>query len=254
MALPRILPLAKDIELPISKLHATVQAFTVKEEKNLLLSKDLGDLILENSLLRLIALKTTFKEEGAKVDDLCLCDVLVLLVEILALSKTAKQELAFRCSNMISKGKDKEKHECGTRINLTVNLSDYRIEGESENGKLVNLTDNIGVELQYPKYSTIAPLQGKENITEDDYLNVYADCIKAVYEGDEMHTDFTKEELLAWFNELPGEHLKTFVDFVEKMPRLVLDYEVKCPNCGNKLDFHAVNVLDFFTSSTAQTE
>lgn len=252
MALPRILPLAKDIELPISKLHATVQAFTVKEEKNLLLSKDLGDLILENSLLRLIALKTTFKDEDAKVDDLCLCDVLVLLVEILALSKTAKQELAFRCSNMITKGK--EKQECGTRINLNVNLADYRIEGESENGKLINLTDNIGVELQYPKYSTIAPLQGKEEITEDDYLNVYADCIKAIYEGDVMHTNFTRSELMAWFNELPGEHLKTFVEFVEKMPRLVLDYEVKCPNCGNTLNFHAVNVLDFFTSSTAPTE
>ena len=171
--------------------------------------------------------------------------MLVLLVEILALSKTSKQELAFRCNNMIAKGKEKEKHECGTRINLTVNLSDYRIEGESENGKLINLTDNIGVELQYPKYSTIAPLQGKEEITEDDYLNVYADCIKAIYEGDEMHTQFSKSELLEWFNELPGEHLKTFVDFVENMPRLVLDYEVKCPNCGNKLEFHAESSWDF---------
>ena len=96
MALPKILLMSKEIELPVSKLHATVRAFTVREEKELLLSKDLGDIMLENNLLNLISLKTEFKEEGKKVDELCLCDVLVLLVEILALSKTSKQDLSFR--------------------------------------------------------------------------------------------------------------------------------------------------------------
>ena len=251
MALPKILPLAKDITLPVSNLKATVQAFTVKEEKNLLLSKDLGDMILENSLIRLIKSKTEFEDSTAKVDDLCLCDVLVLLVEILALSKTSRQDLAFRCSNMV--GPKDNQHECGTRIDLTVDIADYRIEGKSENGKIVQLTDTVGVELQYPKYSVIAPLQGKESISEDDYVNVYVDCIKAIYEGDEMYTDFTKEEALEWFSELPGEHLRTFIEFVEKMPAVVLDYSVKCPTCGNERKFHAVSVLDFFTSSTAQT-
>ena len=248
--LPKILPLFKEVELPVSKLHASIEAFTVKEEKNLLLSKDLGDMILENSLLKLIELKTTFKEEGAKVSDLCICDVVVLLVEILALSKTSKQELAFRCSNMV--GPKDNQHECGTRIPMTIDISDYRINGESENGKIVKLTDEIGVELQYPRYSVIAPLQGKEKLTEEDYIDVYVDCIKAIYQGDEMYTDFTKDEAKEWFNSLPGEYLKTFIEFVENMPSIVLDYSVVCPNCGNKREFHAVNVMDFFTSSTAQ--
>lgn len=250
--LPKILPLFKEIELPVSKYHASVQAFTVKEEKNLLLSKDLGDLILENSLLKLVETKTTFKEPEAKVDDLCICDVVVLLVEILALSKTSKQDLAFRCTNVV--GPKNNQHECGTRITMTIDISDYKIQGESENGKIVQLTDGIGVELQYPRYSIIAPLQTKEKLTEEDYIDVYVDCIKAIYEGDEMHTDFTKEEAYEWFNSLPGEYLKTFIEFVEKMPSVVLDYDVVCPACGNKRSFHAVNVMDFFTSSTAQSE
>lgn len=252
MALPRILLMAKEVELPVSKLHASVKAFTVREEKELLLSKDLGDLMLENNLLNLIALKTEFKEEGKKVEDLCLCDILVLLVEILALSKTSKQELSFRCGNEIGEGE--HKHECGTRIPVTIDIASYRIVGESENGKVVPLSDTVGVELQYPRYAVVAPLLKKDEITEDDYTNVYVDCIKAVYEGDEMYTDFTHEEAVEWFNSLPGEHMKIFVDFMEKMPALVLDYEVKCPNCGNTRKFSAVSVLDFFTSSTAPTE
>ena len=250
--LPKILPLFKEIELPVSKLHAQVQAFTVKEEKNLLLSKDLGDMILENSLLKLIELKTTFKEEDAKVDDLCICDVVVLLVEILALSKTSKQDLSFRCTNMI--GPKSNQHECGTRINMTVDISDYKVDGESENGKIIQLTDSVGVELKYPRYSIIAPLQAKEKLSEDDYIDVYLDCIKAIYEGDEMYTNFTKEELAEWFNSLPGEYLKVFIEFVEKMPSIVLDYDVVCPACGNKRSFKAVNVMDFFTSSMAPNE
>ena len=252
MALPKILLMSKEIELPVSKLHATVRAFTVREEKELLLSKDLGDIMLENNLLNLISLKTEFKEEGKKVDELCLCDVLVLLVEILALSKTSKQDLSFRCGNEIGEGESK--HECGTRIPVTIDISSYRINGESENGKVIPLSENIGVELQYPRYSVIAPLLSKETITEDDYTNVYVDCIKAVYEGDEMYTDFSREEAVEWFNSLPGECMKTFMEFVEKMPTVVLDYEVKCPNCGNTRKFSAVSVLDFFTSSTAPTE
>ena len=81
------------------------------------------------------------------------------------------------------------------------------------------------MELQYPRYSVIAPLLSKETITEDDYTNVYVDCIKAVYEGDEMYTDFSREEAVEWFNSLPGECMKTFMEFVEKMPTVVLDYE-----------------------------
>lgn len=250
--LPKILPLFKEIELPVSKLHAEVQAFTVKEEKNLLLSKDLGDMILENSLLKLIELKTTFKEEGAKVDDLCICDVVVLLVEILSLSKTSKQDLAFRCTNKI--GPKNNQHECGTRINMTLDISDYKVNGESENGKIIQLTDTISVELKYPRYSIIAPLQAKEKLSEEDYINVYLDCIKAIYEGDEMHTDFSKDELAEWFNDLPGEYLKVFIEFVENMPSIVLDYDVVCPACGNKRSFKAVNVMDFFTSSMAPNE
>lgn len=250
--LPKILPLFKKVELPVSKLHASVQAFTVKEEKNLLLSKDLGDIILENSLLKLIELKTTFDEEGASVDQLCIADIVVLLVEILSLSKTSKQDLSYICTNKIGAGENAR--ECGTRIKMTIDISDYRIEGESENGKVVQLTDNIGVELQYPRYSVIAPLQAKKKLTEDDYINVYIDCIKAIYEGDEMYTDFTKEEAAEWFNSLPGEYLKTFIEFVEKMPSVVLDYDVKCPACGNVRHFHAVNVMDFFTLSTARNE
>jgi len=246
--LPKILPLSKDVVLPISKFKANVTAFTVKEEKNLLLSKDLGDVILENNLLKLIKLKTTFEDETASVDNLCLCDVIVLLVEVLSLSKTSKQDLAFRCSGIVGTGD--AAHECGTRIEMSIDIANYRIEGESEEGKIVPLTDEIGVELKYPKYSTIAPLQKKEKLEEEDYVNVYLDCIRAIYEGDEMHTDFTREELAEWFDSLPGEHLKMFVEFVEKMPAVVLDYDVKCPVCGNERKFRAVSVLDFFTSST----
>lgn len=250
--LPKILPLFKEIELPVSKFHASVQAFTVKEEKNLLLSKDLGDLILENSLLKLIELKTSFKEEDAKVEDLCICDVVVLLVEILSLSKTSKQDLSFRCTNMV--GPKNNQQECGTRIDMSIDIADYKINGKSENGKIVQLNDTVGVELKYPRYSIIAPLQAKEKLSEDDYIDVYLDCIKAIYEGDEMYTDFTKDELNEWFNSLPGEYLKVFIEFVENMPSIVLDYDVVCPSCGNKRSFKAVNVMDFFTSSTAQSE
>ena len=88
-------------------------------------------------------------------------------------------------------------------------------------------------------------------------LVIAASCSKegAILPTSESNNDvIPKEEALEWFNNLPGECMRTFIEFVEGMPSMVLDYEVKCPSCGNTRSFKAVSVLDFFTSSTAQTE
>ena len=242
MALPKILPLSKTVHLPIADIDVKVYAFTVKEEKTLLISRDFGDLSLEENLIDLIRLKT----EGVNIDDLCMSDMIILLVEILSISKTSTQDLSFRCSNEVD-GKP-----CNTRIDLKLDIANYNINGTSENHKMVQLDDNTTVELVYPKYRVIAPIRKKEQPTEEDISNIYIDCIYAIYSGDDMITDFTKEEITEWFNDLPGEYLHYFVDFVQSMPSVTLSYDVVCPKCGNKRHFEAVNILDFFTPDTAE--
>ena len=242
MALPKILPLSKTVHLPIADIDVKIYAFTVKEEKTLLISRDFGDLSLEENLIDLIRLKT----EGVNIDDLCMSDMIILLVEILSISKTSTQDLSFRCSNEVD-GKP-----CNTRIDLKLDIANYNINGTSENHKMVQLDDNTSVELVYPKYRVIAPIRKKEQPTEEDISNIYIDCIYAIYSGDDMITDFTKEEITEWFNDLPGEYLHYFVDFVQSMPSVTLSYDVVCPKCGNKRHFEAVNILDFFTPDTAE--
>ena len=242
MALPKILPLSKVVHLPIADIDVKVFAFTVKEEKTILISRDFGDLSLEQNLVELIKLKT----EGCNVDDLCMSDMIILLVEILSISKTSTQDLSFRCSNEVNG------QPCGTRIDLKLDISNYEINGKSENHKMIQLDENTSVELTYPKYKVIEPIRRKENPTEEDISNVYIDCIYAIYSGEDMITDFTKEEITEWFNDLPGEYLQHFVDFVQTMPTVTLSYDVVCPKCGNSRHFEAVNILDFFTPATAE--
>lgn len=242
MALPKILPLSKTVHLPIADIDVKVYAFTVKEEKNLLISRDFGEISLENNLVELIKSKT----EGVDVDTLCMSDLIILLVEILSISKTSTQDLSFRCTNEVNG------EPCNTRIDIRLDIADYKINGTSENHKLVQLNENTSVELVYPKYNVVAPIRRKETPTEEDISNVYIDCIYAIYSGDDMITDFTKEEITEWFNDLPGEYLHYFVDFVQSMPSITLTYDVECPKCGNKRHFEAVNILDFFTPDTAE--
>lgn len=238
--LPKILPLSKTIHLPIIDKDVKIYAFTVKEEKTILIAKDFGDNNLEANLLELMKLKS----EGVDVDSLCMADTIVLLVEILALSKSATQELVYMCSNEV-KGKP-----CNTRIELSLDISKYKVSNKSEEHKLIKLDDNISVELVYPKYKSFVEFRNKENPTEEDISNLYVDCIFAIYSGEEMITDFTKEELIEWFNELPGEYLKYFTDFITNMPKVTIDYDVVCPKCKNTRHFEAVNLLDFFTPDT----
>lgn len=240
MALPKILPLSKIVHLPIADIDVKIYAFTVKEEKTLLISKDFGDKSLEENLLTLIKYKT----EGIDVDTLSMPDVIILLVEILSISKTSSQDLTYKCTNIID-GK-----ECNTKIDVKIDIANYNINGNSENHKLIKLDDTTSVELVYPKYKSVTEIRSKDSLAEEDITNLYIECINAIYSGDDMITDFTKEEITEWFNDLPGEYLHHFVEFVHNMPTVTLSYDVVCPKCGNKRHFEAVNILDFFTQDT----
>ena len=132
MALPKILPLSKTIHLPIADVDAKIYAFTVKEEKTLLISRDFGDISLEENLVSLIKMKT----EGVDVDTLCMSDMIILLVEILSISKTSTQDLSFRCSNEVD-GKP-----CNTRIDMQLDISNYDVNGTPENHKVIQLQNN----------------------------------------------------------------------------------------------------------------
>lgn len=237
--LPKIMPLTKKVQLPISKKEARVTAFKIAEEKLLLLHKDSTEEEVEDILLNLIKEKTS----GVDINELTMVDITVLLINIIDLSRGMNRNFTYKCNK-----KDEEGKSCGTLINLTVNALDYTISGESQNNRLVTVGDNMKCELEYPSYNLIKQL--KKYDESEMLVRLYSKLIKAIYHGDDVYTNFTDEEIYEWTQDLPHKASKEFEEFLQSLPEIILEYDVKCPKCGTSDHYIVKDILDFFIFDT----
>jgi hypothetical protein len=96
-------------------------------------------------------------------------------------------------------------------------------------------------------------MQELKKYSHDDgefLLRFYSRLIKAVYYNDEVYTDFTNDEIYEWTLDLPHKTLKSFEEFIDSVPELVVEYDVVCPKCGTSDHYVAKNILDFFIFDT----
>lgn len=234
--LPKIVPLSRKIHLPIEDKDVKVYAYTLSEEKLLLLNKEEDGLAIENVLLDIIQAKTDWND----VKSLTMVDIIFMLLNIIDISKGLSKDLSYKCMT-----KNTNNERCDNIINVSVDMNDYKIHNPNNNHKLVKVNDSIACELIYPSYYTIEYLQQFKD--EGEYtIRLYSKLISTVYHNDDVITDFTDDEIYEWVLNLPINVLDDFRTFVSNIPTITLEYEVKCDKCGNSQKFITSNILDFF--------
>lgn len=242
MALPKIdqLTMSKKVHLPILDKDVTVNAFTIGEERVLMLKKSSDDKPeenkdLENTLIDLISKKT----KGCDIKDLTYVDMIILMSTILEISKGGIQTLEYVCQNELPDGTI-----CNTPIQQDINIADYKVEGDiSKREYLVQITDEIAIMFTYPKFVDIVNIK-----TEDPFeysIQLICNSIKSVLDKGEP-VEFQKDELKSWLESLPASVLNKVKDYFDKLPTVKISYEVKCPHCGYTKKYEVSNLLDFF--------
>lgn len=239
--LPRIMPVSKKVTLPISQKEVRVYAFKIAEEKILLLHKDSTEEELEDVLIELVQSKT----EGINVRKLTIVDIIVLLINIVDISRGLNRHFTYKCNNPTEEGKP-----CGTLIELDVNMANYTLSDTSNNHKLVRVSDDMVCELEYPSYEVISSLHRYKDNEGEYIMRLYSKLITAVYQDENVFTDFTDEEIYEWTLDLPHKALKEFEDFVMSVPTITVEYDVVCPKCGVKDHYTVNNLIDFFIYDT----
>jgi hypothetical protein len=239
--LPKIMPISKLVTLPISQKEVRVYAFKIAEEKILLLNKNSSEEELEDVLIELIQSKT----EDVNVRSLTIVDIIVLLINIVDISRGLTRHFTYKCNKPMEDGK-----KCGTLIELDVDMANYSISNASENHKLVRVSDDIVCELEYPSYEEIRSLSPYKEDENEYIMRLYSKLIGAIYHGDDVHTDFTDEEVYEWALDLPHKALKEFEDFVMSIPTITVEYDVRCPKCGTTDHYKVNNIIDFFIYDT----
>jgi hypothetical protein len=211
--------------------------FLVKEEKIMLMAKESNDLDSIINAIKQIIQNCCLEE--IDVDSLPTFDVEMFFIHLRMRSVGEKLTLNYTCDKIIP--------ETGQECNL---VNDYELDLEKINyteydqhKTEVKLTDKIGVKMGYPKFSKVSNL-----VADKSPLQLIADNIKFIYDEDQVYdnTQYTKEELISFLENLSTEHMSKLLDFFITSPKVVIKDTAVCKKCNQKHQIYSEELYNFF--------
>ncbi len=219
MALPKIeLPLF-ELEVPSTGKKVKYRAFTVKEEKILLVAqeaKDIDQVIL--AVKQIIANCV----HDVDVDKLAMFDIEYLIVNIRA--KSVNNIVDFKI-------RDPETKE---EVSLSINLEEVKIKFKPNHNKIVKINDDSFLVMRYP---TINELQGLlKTKSKESMFNIMISCIDKIESAGAVYdtTEYTRDELIEFVDNLSNSTLSDIQLFFDTLPVLRTECKYKNKNGGEK--------------------
>ena len=236
MALPKINTPTYELVIPSTDEKIEYRPFLVKEEKILLIAMESGkqkDII---SAIKQIVTACTFGK--LKIGRMPMFDVEYLFLNIRAKSVGEISELKLIAPD------DKK-----TTVDVSVDLSTIQVQEEEGHTNKIELTDEMGIYMQYPTVDTFGE-SGISDITASNMLEVITGCIAQIYDkkGEEVFEakDQTKKELIEFVEQLNSKQFADVQSFFDTAPKL--KHEITLKNPKTKVESKVVlsGLGDFF--------
>ena len=236
MALPTINTPTYELEVPSTGETIKYRPFLVKEEKILLIASESGKQTDIINAIKEIATACTFGK--LKIGRMPMFDVEYIFLNIRAKSVGEVSELPLIAPD------DNE-----TRVVVEVDLSEVKVQETEGHTNKIELTDEMGIYMQYPTVDTFGK-SGMTEITASNMLEVISACIKQIYDkkGEEVWEaqDSTKKELIEFIEQLSSKQFGNIQDFFDTMPKLKHTITVKNPKTKVERDVVLSGLSDFF--------
>lgn len=214
--------------------------YTNAEQKILLLAKEEAKEDKKRILESIIQILSNCIMDDIDVYDLPMFDVEDIFVRIRA--KSVGEIIPVKFSY---KYEDENGAKKTDFIKIEVNTDDVKIKGDTKEQKRSIIVDNInkiGIKLRYPTLRDIKDLEGSNS--DNDLL---MQCIEMIFDENEVYTDFDKEELEEFVDDIEGTPMLKIKEFFESMPHLYYETEVLKPKLNEKETIKIKGLDGFFT-------
>ena len=235
MALPRVNDVLKfSIKIPSTGQTVRYRPYLVKEEKVLLQAFESRDAKACMQAMCDTIESCLDPSNNLSVSKLATFDLEYLFLKIRSKSVGESSDIIIRCQ------------ECQEGNDYSVDLDSITIE-VNDNDNIVDITDDIKVEMQYPTPETLMRSSLSDDESQDP-LEILSDCIAAVHTAEERVdcSNESKTEVIEFLSSLTATQLKNISDHVELMPALTHDISLKCKSCGADNNLTLKGLTDFF--------
>ena len=219
-----------ELTIPSTKQKVQFRAFTVREEKTLILAQEAKDVA---TIARAIKSVLVDCVPGLDVDSLTTFDMEYVMTQVRAKSVGEIVILNMPCAADPS-------HE---RTPVRIDLSSIEVTFPDGHDKHIPLFEGGGVMMRYPTFDMLEKMDGIDEIA------AAAMCIDYYYNGDEIydHNDNTVED----FAELLGALTQTQLDLIKSkffatMPVFKHEFSYKCVQCGHEHHKFIKGLSNFF--------
>ena len=125
--------------------------------------------------------------------------------------------------------------KCETKNDMNINLSELKIDVPQDVNNIIEVTDTISIELQYPPFKTFID-NFKEGIQETEFgFLVVKECMVAVINGDERidMSEVSDKDINEFIDSMNATQLKMVTDYIDTIPSLKKEIEYDCSNCDD---------------------
>ena len=247
MALPKVMTPTYELTIPSSGEKISYRPFLVKEEKILLMAIEEGSPASMVKAMRDIISACT--ENRVKVKDLAPFDIEYFFLQLRGRSIGDVINLDLRKPNNVV-CEEEEGENCNQVCNINVKIDDIVVDSSEQIENRIELTDTIGVKMNYPQLETVSKYAGTlgVNMKSEDIFKLINECIEYIWDEDEIFKakDSTKKELTEFIESLSTDQFSKIRDYFEGMPRLKHTIEWKCPKCDKKTPMLLEGIDAFF--------
>lgn len=241
MPLPKIQLPTYQIQLPVSKQKVTFRAYTVREEKILLIAKEDSDSSqVELALNQIIANCSDIKDPG----NLCEADRNYVLVQFRSKLNGNIEHTTYICKH------DVNGEECNNPLEVDINLDEIGLVEELRPSTF-KLTPTSGIKFHVPTVNEFRSINSKEyQYSIDKDITTMFESLESTFDKESitLKEDTTFKEFEEWVLDLPTEQYEKIEEFFDHLPRLSYDTSVKCSKCGTEHKIHIEGLESFFSS------
>jgi len=240
MPLPKINTPTYELVLPSTGKKIKYRPFLVREEKILIMAMESEEMSeITNAIIQILGDCILSKE--VKIESLATFDIEYLFLNVRAKSVGETVDVNITCPD------DGE-----TQVEMTIPVDSIRIQKTRGHKNIIKLDDDLSMKLRYPSLKQF----GENNFETNDgnsevgqSLSMISSCIEMIYNREESWeaSDYSKEELDEFIEQLNTKQFKEIESFFTTMPKLSHTIKVRNPNTKVESEVVLEGLAAFFS-------
>lgn len=243
MSLPKLMIPQFTTVIPSTEQEIQFRAFTVREEKILLIAAEAKDMKSMSIAIKQV-LQNCIITPNVKVELMPFFDVEYLFLQIRAKSVGETVKPSFHhVANLNRQGV-----KCEVTSECEINLEQIAIPKPQKDLSIIELDASLKMQMRYPTLDEMLVVMPTETTKPDSSkaFDLLTTCFVNVFDGNTVHTPDNKREAAAFIESLSHNMTKKINHFFEKMPTVEHTLSYTCTGCGQEDTVTLKGLKDFF--------